>query len=655
MKNYLLFLIISWWCCANTTAQDVPFEKSNFIGLEAQFASAKVSYDKGMEYFYNEPPLYEVALTHFLKAYDFNPKSSDLSFKIGLCYLNSSQKYEALAYFENAVIINSSVHSQINFYLGAAHHINHDWVKAKAFYEAYRGQVSKDKSELGLVDKRLLECSIGEKLTANPVKVKIENLGANVNSEFAEYSPHITADESQLFFTARRKDTYGGARAEVDGKYYEDIYMCTRGADGKWLVAKNLGSPLNSKIHDATSGLSPDGHTLFVFKGDEGNGDIFVSTLGSKGWSTPTSLGKNINTNDHESSASLSPDGNTLFFVSDRKGGMGLRDIYYTKYDEKKKAWGEAINMGAPVNSIYDEEGVWMHPDGKTLYFSSKGNGSMGGYDIFYSRYENGVWDQPVNLGYPINSADDDVFIEMSASGLTLYYASFKRDGLGEKDIYSARYEEELNLRAKVALYKGFVFDEDSKSPVSATIELIDLEKNEPIGKFNTDASTGKFLVSLPAGKNYGAVIQADGYLFSSDNFNIPDTADYNEYNKDIYLKPVVAGSAIILNNIFFETSKWDLKNQSANEMQRLVGFLNSNPKMRIEIAGHTDNVGNADGNQKLSENRAKAVVDYLLSKGVDATRLTYKGYGETQPVTSNETNEGRALNRRTEFRILGN
>ena len=279
----------------------------------------------------------------------------------------------------------------------------------------------------------------------------------------------------------------------------------------------------------------------------------------------------------------------------------------------------------------------------------------MGGYDIFYCRNENGMWSQPVNLGYPINSADDDVFIEMSASGLTIYFASFKRDGLGEKDIYTARYTEEEASKSKVALYKGFVFDEVSKAPVSATIELVDLEKNQPIGKFNTDASTGKFLVSLPAGKNYGAVIQADGYLFSSDNFNIPDTADYNEYNKNIYLKPVAAGSAIVLNNIFFETAKWDLKNQSTNEMQRLVGFLNANPKMRIEIAGHTDNVGNADGNQKLSENRAKAVVDYLKSKGVDATRLTYKGYGETQPVTSNDTAEGRALNRRTEFRILGN
>lgn len=655
MLKYLLILIITVLSFSNALAQNVPFDKSNFVGLETPFANAKVSYDKGMEYFYAEPPLYEAALPHFLKAYTFNPKSADLNLNIGLCYMYSSQKYEALSYFENAVILNSTVHPKINYFLGAAHHINHEWVKAKAFYEAYRGQVGKDKNELSLVDKRLLECSIGEKLTANPVKVKIENLGASVNSEFAEYSPHVTADESQLFFTGRRKDTNGGGRAEVDGKYYEDIYMCTRGADGKWLAAKNLGTPLNSNMNDATSGLSSDGHTLFVFKGDEGNGDIFVSTLGSKGWAPPSSLGKNVNTNDHESSASLSPDGNTLFFVSDRKGGLGLRDIYYCKYDEKKKAWGDAVNIGAPVNTPYDEEGVWMHPDGKALYFSSKGNGTMGGYDIFYSRNESGKWADPVNVGYPINSADDDVFIEMSANGLTLYFASFKRDGMGEKDIYTATYTEQTLSTAKVALYKGFVFDEVSKLPVSASIELVDLEKNEPIGKFNTDASTGKFLVSLPAGKNYGAVIQADGYLFSSDNFNIPDTADYNEYNKDIYLKPVAAGSAIVLNNIFFETAKWDLKNQSANEMQRLVGFLNANSKMRIEIAGHTDNVGNEDGNQKLSENRAKAVVDYLKSMGVDASRLTYKGYGEAQPVTTNDTAEGRALNRRTEFRILGN
>jgi outer membrane protein OmpA-like peptidoglycan-associated protein len=655
MRNYKQLLWSILLLPAMAMAQETPFEKSNFVGMEAQFATAKASYDKGIEYFYNEPPLYETALIHFLKANDFNPKSSELNLRIGLSYMNSSKKYEALQYFENAAVLNSTIEPKINFYLGAAHHINNNWEKAKAFYEAYRGQVSKDKDEVAKLDKLLLECSIGEKLMATPVNVKIENLGANVNTEFAEYSPHITADESQLFFTSRRKDSYGGLKDEMEGKFYEDIYMCAKGADEKFLPAKNLGAPLNSKEHDATSGLSPDGHTLFVFKGDIGNGDIFISSLTAKGWTAPSSLGKIVNTNDHESSASLSPDGNTLYFVSDRNGGLGARDIYYCKWDAKKKTWSDATNIGAPINSTYEEEGVWMHPDGKTLYFSSKGNGSMGGYDIFYSKNENGSWSEPVNLGYPINTADDDVFIEISASGKTLYYASVKRDGMGEKDIYSASYLDASQSKTKVALYKGFVFDEITKAPVSATIELIDLEKNEPIGKFSTDATTGKFLVSLPAGKNYGAVIQADGYLFSSDNFNIPDTADYNEYNKDIFLKPVTVGSAIVLNNIFFETARWDLKNQSTNEMERLVGFLNANPKMKIEIAGHTDNVGNEDGNQKLSENRAKAVVDYLKNKGVDATRLEFKGYGETQPLSTNDTAEGRALNRRTEFKILGN
>lgn len=653
MKKFILFLL--WLNTQTGFAQDTPFEKSNFVGLETQFARAKQSYDKGLEYYFNNPPLYEAAIDHFLKAYEFNPKSSDLNLNIGLCYLNSSQKYEALKYLEKAAVLNSIVDSRINFYLGAAHHINHDWVKAKAFYEAYKGQVSNSKVETAKVEKRLLECRIGEKLTAAPVKVKIENLGPAVNSEYAEYSPHITADESQLFFTARRKDSQGGAKSETDGKFNEDIYMSTRGADGKWLPAKNLGTPLNSKQHDATSGLSPDGHTLFVFKGDEGNGDIFVSTLGYKGWIAPTSLGKSINTEDHESSASLSPDGNTFYFVSDRLGGLGNRDVYFSTWDSKTKSWSQAVNIGAPVNSVYDEEGVWMHPDGKTLYFSSKGNGSMGGYDIFYSKNENGTWTEPVNLGYPINSADDDVFVELSASGLTLYFASFKRDGLGEKDIYTATYLDGSFNMAKVALYKGFVYDETTKAPINATIELVDLDTNEPIGKFKTDATTGKFLVSLPAGRNYGAVIQADGYLFSSDNFNIPDTSEYNEYNIEIFLKSVKVGSAMVLNNIFFEPAKWNLKKQSINELERIVVFLKVYPKMRIEIEGHTDNIGSDEGNQKLSESRAKAVVDFLKSKGVDANRLTYKGYGKTRPLGPNDTAKGRALNRRTEFRILGN
>ncbi|HKR06335.1 MAG TPA: OmpA family protein, partial [Bacteroidia bacterium] len=413
--------------------------------------------------------------------------------------------------------------------------------------------------------------------------------------------------------------------------------------------------PLNTTTHDASSGLSPDGHTLFVFKGDINNGDILVSGLTAQGWSKPESAGKNINSAFHESSASLSPDGKTLYFVSDRQGGMGGRDIYFSKWMDKKKAWGEAVNIGPSINSAYDEEGVWIHPDGKNLYFSSRGNGSMGGYDIFYSTFEDGKWNAPVNLGYPINSADDDVFVEISASGRTLYFASVKKEGKGEKDIYAATYLEETSIKPGVVLYKGRVFDGETHLPLPATIELTDLDINQNIGKFNTDPASGKFLVPLPGGKNYGATIEADRHMFYSDNFNIPHAPAYKAYQKDIYLQPVKEGTSFILNNIFFETAKWNIKDQSINELERLFDLMTANPALKIEINGFTDNMGNDEANQLLSENRAKAVADYLRKKNIDESRLQFHGYGELRPVATNETTEGRALNRRTEFKVLEN
>ncbi|MEP7170530.1 MAG: OmpA family protein, partial [Bacteroidota bacterium] len=636
-------------------SKDIPFEKNNFKGKEKVFSSVRKDLENGMALFYSEPPVYDEALLFFLNAQEFNGSSADLNFKIGVCYMNSGTKYEALEYFEKAFVLNPAVDPDIHFYLGAANQIKNNFTKAKEEFEQCKKDAGKGGTmEMAVIDKRIAECNTGNDLIAHPVRVKIENLGAGVNTEYPEYSPQVTADESQIFFTSRRTDSNGGEKNE-QGKYFEDIYMSAKGTDGKWLPAKNLGSPLNTVTHDAAAGLSADGHTLFVFKGDINNGDILISKLTVRGWSKAESAGKNINTSYHESSASLSPDGNTLYFVSDRSGGSGKRDIYYSRWVEKKKAWGEAVNIGAPVNSAYDEEGVWMHPDGKTLYFSSKGEGTMGGYDIFYSKSENGKWSAPVNLGSPVNSADDDVFIEMAASGKRLYFASVKKEGIGEKDIYSATYLEEAKIKSKVALYKGHVFDADTKLPVAASIELVDLEKNEGIGKFNSDPASGKYLVSLPGGKNYGAVIKADGYLFSSDNFNIPDTADYNEYNKDIFLQPIKAGSVIVLKNIFFDTAKWNLKDQSVNELERLLEIMNSNPKLKIEISGHTDNVGKDEANQVLSENRSKAVVDYLKSKNVSETRLQFHGYGETMPVATNETVEGRVSNRRTEFKILAN
>lgn len=637
-------------------AGDVPFSKGKFKGKEKEFDEAFKDYEKGLKKFRESPPAYDEALPLLNKAQTFNPDNADLNCKIGICLLNSGEKYKALPYFEKAYELKETVNTKIWFYLGNAYQVNNEIKTATEFYNKYYALVTKNKNdrETNITKRKLIECALGDSMMMNPARVKVVNLGPNVNTKYPEYSPRITADQSQIFFTSRRQDTYGGQKDKA-GSYYEDIYT-SEFKNGEWQPAKNLGSDLNSKTHDATAGLSADGQKLFVFKGDVGHGDILMATKGKRGWGNPKSPGKTINTDFHESSASLSSDGQTLFFVSNRDGGAGGRDIYFSKWDRKKKEWGVPANIGAPINTSADEEGVWIHPDGKTLYFSSRGEGTMGGFDIFYSHKEDGKWTKPVNIGYPINSADDDVFMEMSADGQTIYFTSIKKDGFGDKDIYAATYlPDEKKQKVKVSLFKGHVFDADTKQPIEASLELVDLSQNEPVGTFGTDANSGKFLVTLPGGRNYGAVFQADGYMFESDNFNISDTADYNEYAKDVYLKPVKVGTSIVLNNIFFETAKWDLKKESTDELQRLVGFMTSNPKMKIEISGHTDNVGKDEYNQKLSENRSKSVADYIISKGILTDRVVFKGYGEANPVATNDTPEGRTLNRRTEFMILDN
>jgi outer membrane protein OmpA-like peptidoglycan-associated protein len=293
----------------------------------------------------------------------------------------------------------------------------------------------------------------------------------------------------------------------------------------------------------------------------------------------------------------------------------------------------------------------------------------MGGYDIFYSTLNtNGMWTRPVNIGYPINTPDDDVFFVVSASGKHGYYASIRKEGFGEKDIYMITFLGEETTASvpgepahnagipasRMAILKGVIRNANTKEPIAANIELIDLEKGEHIGKFDSDSKTGQYLVSLPAGKNYGAVAYSEGFLFESDHFNVSDTAAYSEIIMDINMKPVEEGSNIILTNIFFESGRFDLKIQSKDILDRVVKLMKDFTTIKVEISGHTDNVGKDDYNQRLSEDRAQSVVDYLVEKKISEDRLTAVGYGKTKPFATNDTAEGRAKNRRIEFKITG-
>lgn len=499
--------------------------------------------------------------------------------------------------------------------------------------------------------------SVIEAQQNDSVKVEIKNTGKVINSTFSDGAPVISADGSVMMFTSRRPVSEKEIKKQKESM--EHVYMSEYNkTTKKWSAPKLLPEDINVEgRNNSAIALSNDGQKLLLYRDDEnGNGDIWESELNGTAWSEPVKLPDPINSKYQETSASLSPDGRTIYFVSNRPGGKGGLDIWYCKQDSAGH-WGMAINIGAPINTKQDEEGVFIHPDGKTLYFSSKGHGGLGGYDIFKSVYENGKWSEPVNLGAPINTKGDDVFFVMEANGETGYYASKMAGGIGDYDIYKISFipVKKKNTGPKLTLIQGMVVDDETSQPIEASIITTDNEKNTELAKVKSNSSTGKFLISLPSGKNYGISANAPGYLFYSDNFNIPDTAAYKEVVLTIRLKKLQVGKQIVLHNIFYDFDKATLRSESLSEMERLVALMNENPSMKVEISSYTDNKGSQAYNLNLSQARAQSVVNYLINKGISKDRLVAKGYGMANPIASNDTDDGRQMNRRTEFKILSN
>jgi len=489
------------------------------------------------------------------------------------------------------------------------------------------------------------------------VKIDIRNLGSEVNSPYNEYSPVISADGAVMLFTSRKPNTEKDIKKNKQSM--EMIYLSNLNTNtSKWSTPAPAPSPVNvSGRNNVVLGLSNDGQRMMIYRDDDaGNGNIWETRLEGMTWSEPVLLPAPINSEHHESSASLSPDGKTLYFVSNRPGGLGGRDIWISTMSNDG-AWSVPVNPGAAVNTKDDEEGVFIHPDGTTLYFSSKGHKGFGGYDVYKTTRVNGMWTTAENLGQPVNTAGDELFYQQTADGHKAYYSSSAQPGnIGEKDIYEITYtriEKEKDRGPKLTLLKGFITDSVTHKPVAARIDIYDNEKNELVTSVNSNSSTGAYLVSLPAGKNYNITVTAPGYLFHSDNVVVPDSASYQELRKDIELQKLEVGSSIVLNNIFFDYNKATLRPESYAELNNLLRLMQENPTLVIEISGHTDNRGTADHNKKLSNSRAHSVVDYLISKGIPASRMTYAGYGSEKPLAPNTTEENMQLNRRVEFKII--
>ena len=500
---------------------------------------------------------------------------------------------------------------------------------------------------------RLLETSVhAARLMQKPVPLKLENLGPAVNSPYPEYLPSLTADGRRLYFTSRRPQV-GKEPNPLTGGYDEDLYWCERDENGRWQPAQPLGPPINSDRNEGAAFFSADGQWAFITLCDRADGlgscDIYFSELDGDRWLPPKNLGPAVNSSAWESHPSLTHDRKRLYFASSRPGGQGGSDIWYTEW--KNGTWQPPINVGPPINTPGDEYSPMIAADGRTLYFASDYHPGMGRMDLFVSYLSDTGWTTPKNLGYPFNTPGDEQTLCVDAAGRIGYVALERPEGLGKQDIYAFSLWPEIQPQRAASYVRGFVYDSLTKAPLAARVRIVDLELRDTIRALTSNRVTGEFVTSLPLRSRYALLAEAPGYLFYSQHFDLRESDQ--AYELRVPLEKPRKGSTIRLRNVFFEFDRADIKPESEVELLEVVRLLRAHPKWKVEVQGHTDSVGTAMYNQQLSQRRAEAVRQFLIQRGIKAERIQARGYGSSRPIAPNTTEEGRALNRRTEILFI--
>ena len=520
-------------------------------------------------------------------------------------------------------------------------------------YELFMAKGLQYTDVLSDAQKGIANCQFAIEAMKNPVKFQPVNLGPNVNSSWDESLASLTADNGTIVYTVNRPKDDKTICAFC--LFEEDLYFA-KGDSLGWRNREAFGQPIRTSYNEGAQCISPDGVYLLYTMCDAdfgmGSCDLYWSKKIGNKWSRPRNFGAPVNTNVWESQPSMASDGKTIYFVSSRPGGFGGMDIWKTTMTAEG-AFTAPENLGSTINTPGDDAAPFIHSDGKTLYFASNGRVGMGGYDLYYSTLQDdGTWSEPKNLGYPINTWADEINIFINAAGTTAYMASDKVGGYGGLDLYS--FELDDNLRPNPVTYiKGVVKDAETGAPLEALVEMVDLNSKQTLTSVKSDIQTGEYLACIQTGSNVMLNVSNPGYPFYSENFQIEKSYTVlSPYLKDIALQKADVGTVVVLKNIFFDFDKSDLQPASFVELDVLVDYLTHN-KVNIEIGGHTDNQGTDEYNDRLSEERAKAVYEYLLSHGITADRLSYRGYGKRQPIADNNTEEGRAANRRTEFKIV--
>ena len=632
-KILLLFLCLYSGFCFSQKVTSSP----NKLAQKSYLQANKYIGDKA----------YSLAIAELKKAVSEDNKFTAAYQQLGDLYRRLGDYPNAVSSYKKVIEIDPEFYNVTYFGLGESELNTGAYESALIHFKKYASSTGLSDESKIKTGKYIADCLFSLQAIKTPVSFKAVNMGTGVNSAQDEYLPVITADEKRIIFTRKSSNN-------------EDFYTSVKSPEG-WLKAISLSPNINTfEFNEGAQCISPDGNYLFFTGCNRPDGlgrcDIYISKWEGSEWSRPFNIGAPVNTPGWESQPSISADGRTLYFVSTRNGGKGGYDLWKSEL-MKEGSWSVPVNLGPEINTPYDEQSPFIHPDDQTLFFSSNGWPGLGNKDLFVTRKKNPgeqktLWEKPQNLGYPINTFGEESGLSINSTGNIAFFASDKQGGSGGFDIYSFEMPEKLRPTA-VTYVKGLVADGNSRKPLEAKIQIINLKTGAFAFDDTTNPFTGEFLATMTPGNSFALNVSKPGYLFYSQNFTPDLKQAVKPYMIEVLLQKIEIGGMVVLNNIFFETNKFDLLPESKTELGQLITFLNENPGVSIEIAGHTDNIGDDSSNQALSESRAKTVYDYLIQNKVPSSKLSFKGYGEGKPLNDNSTEENRKNNRRTEFKFI--
>jgi outer membrane protein OmpA-like peptidoglycan-associated protein/tetratricopeptide (TPR) repeat protein len=573
---------------------------------------------------------------------------------LGQLYADTGDWEKAVTHYRAAIDIDSLFFVPALYSLGRAELRTGRYFEAANHLEAYMKQPGSSQRLRLEAEKLLINCRFALSFPGSLFETEPVSAGDSVNTTLDEYWPSVTGDGQELIFTREVRRAAGYGR-DYNRDRQEDFYISRWKKEGYWGTARNAGAPLNTAGNEGAQSISSDGRYMFFTACDRNDGqgrcDIYFSSFDGYRWSPGMNLGPPVNTTYWESQPSISPNGRMLFFVSNRPGGMGGMDIWYSVLGSDGR-WGRPVNPGKAINTPDDEFSPFIYFNGRTLYFSSNGRESFGGHDIYVTTMNSdSTWTTPENLGPPVNTPADETGLVIESSGKRAYFSSVRVKERG-KDIFYL--DLPVRIQPEPVLYfRGNVIDKESGQPITARYELTNLTNRTAVTSSVTD-KMGGFFVCLPQGSSYGLNVTADGYMIFSENFDFAEGyTSADPFTKTVALNKVRKGEFMRMYNVFYDTDSWELLESSMAELEQLYQFLEVNHTVVVEIGGHTDSDGGDDYNQRLSERRAESVRKYLISRGIDGSRIFAHGYGETTPVADNITPAGKRLNRRTEITIL--